>query len=53
MAIRMTHPKHGVTYAVGAEVQWNEKNGWKVEPKVRKPEPEPERKTLTLRKSRG
>lgn len=35
--IRMTHPKHGVTHAVGAEVEWNKANGWIVdgaEPKV-------------------
>ena len=31
MAIRMTHPKHGTTFAVGAEVEWNEANGWKVD----------------------
>ena len=31
MAIRMVHPNHGTTFAVGAEVAWNEKYGWKVE----------------------
>ena len=32
MAVRMTHPRHGVTHAVGAEVAWNISNGWSVEP---------------------
>ena len=37
--IRMTHPMHGVTHAVGSEVEWNIKIGWKVEP-------EPAQKTV-------
>ena len=28
MPIRMTHPDHGATHAVGAEVDWNKKHGW-------------------------
>ena len=31
MATRMVHPNHGTTFAVGAEISWNEKNGWKIE----------------------
>ena len=31
MATRMVHPNHGTTFAVGAEIAWNEKHGWKVE----------------------
>lgn len=34
MATRMTHPLHGTTYAVGAEIEWNQKNGWTIEPRV-------------------
>ena len=29
MPVRMTHPDHGITFAVGAEVEWNKKYGWK------------------------
>lgn len=32
MPVRMTHTKHGVTFAVGAEVAWNQSNGWKIAP---------------------
>ena len=28
---RMVHPDHGVTDAVGSEIEWNIKHGWKVE----------------------
>jgi hypothetical protein len=41
----MTHPEHGTTFAVGAEVEWNKKYGWKIdeepkeEPKVVAPTP--------------
>jgi len=35
MPVRMSHPEHGITYAVGSEVDWNRKHGWKVEPKVK------------------
>lgn len=31
MAIKMTHPVHGTTFAVGAEIEWNKLSGWKVE----------------------
>ena len=31
MPIRMTHLVHGVLHAVGNEVEWNLKNGWKVD----------------------
>lgn len=31
MATRMTHPTHGTVFAVGAEIEWNKLNGWKVE----------------------
>ena len=58
MAIRMSHPKHGVTHAVGAEVAWNIANGWKVDPEV-KPAPVEEasqqnvaRKTIGLPKGK-
>ncbi len=50
MSIRMTHPDHGTTHAVGAEVEWNLKNGWKIEPKTPKKvepledEPEPKKR---------
>ena len=39
MVTRMTHPEHGTTFAVGAEVEWNKKYGWKIdeEPKVEPP----------------
>ena len=30
----MSHEIHGVTFAVGSEVAWNEANGWKVEEKA-------------------
>lgn len=30
MAIMMTHPIHGTTFAIGGEVEWNKANGWKV-----------------------
>ena len=30
MPVRMTHPDHGITFAVGAEVDWNKAHGWKV-----------------------
>lgn len=40
MAIRMTHPQHGVHFAVGAEVEWNKLHGWKVEA-APAPAPEP------------
>lgn len=33
MATRMVHPDHGVTHAVGAEVEWNQRHGWRVEEK--------------------
>lgn len=35
MPTRMSHPEHGVVHAVGAEVEWNKKHGWKVDPKVK------------------
>lgn len=62
MAVRMTHPLHGVTHAVGAEVKWNEAHGWKVEPKPIAPEmvltgESTEKpvtgKTITLHKAKG
>lgn len=31
MAVRMVHPLHGVTHAVGSEVDWNKANGWRVD----------------------
>ena len=31
MPVRMSHPAHGVLHAVGSEVEWNMKNGWKVD----------------------
>ena len=40
MPIRMTHPEHGVTFAVGAEVDWNKQNGW-IEQAAQKKQPEP------------
>jgi len=32
----MTHPRHGTTHAVGAEVDWNKKHGWVIDegPKI-------------------
>lgn len=33
MPTRMVHPKHGTTYAVGSEVEWNKAHGWRVEAK--------------------
>ena len=39
MPIRMTHPDHGTTFAVGPEVEQNEKHGWKVEEKAPKQKP--------------
>lgn len=30
MAIMMTHPIHGTTFANGGEVEWNKAHGWKV-----------------------
>ena len=42
MAVRMTHPAHGVTFAIGSEVEWNKAHGWKVEERVKvAPEPPP------------
>ena len=35
----MIHPVHGVTIAVGGEIAWNEKHGWKVDP-PKEPVPE-------------
>lgn len=32
MPVRMSHPLHGVTHAVGSEVEWNIANGWKIDP---------------------
>lgn len=42
--IRMVHPQHGVMHCYSiAEVEANEKNGWKREPEpVAKPQPEAE-----------
>ena len=45
MPVRMVHPLHGILHAVGSEVEWNLKNGWKVEEEAAllqaKPEAEP------------
>lgn len=37
----MIHPRHGVTHAVGSEIEWNMKNGWVIEeePITKKPLP--------------
>ena len=37
MPVRMFHPKHGWTNAVGSEIAWNKSNGWRVE--VEEPNP--------------
>lgn len=37
MLVKMTHPKHGVTHAYGAEIEWNKKHGWVVEEKKEAP----------------
>lgn len=34
MPVQMTHPIHGKTFAVGAEVEWNQRNGWSVDKSV-------------------
>lgn len=42
----MTHPRHGRTPAIGAEIEWNQKNGWTIEPeKPAKPKPAVPEKT--------
>lgn len=33
----MIHPKHGRTPAIGAEIDWNIKNGWVIDPDYAKP----------------
>lgn len=40
MAVRMSHPKHGLTNAVGAEIAWNIANGWKIDTLEKKAEPQ-------------
>ena len=39
MPVWMTHPKHGRTPAIGAEVEWNKAHGWVIEPPRLKTQP--------------